>query len=66
MRGLDNLIEVVVACLSAACRDELSLLDRARIDSMITVVDAARLLEHFADELDVAELGIGADEDDER
>ena len=46
--------------------DELSLLDRALIDSMITVVDAARLLDHFADDLDVAELGIGADEDDER
>jgi G3E family GTPase len=46
--------------------DELSLLDRALIDSMITVVDAARLLDHFADDLDVAELGIGADEDDQR
>jgi len=46
--------------------DELSLIGRAHLDSMTTVVDAHRLLDHF-DEIDeLAEMGIGRDEDDQR
>lgn len=56
----------VAATFIVDTEDELSLVDRTVVDSMITVVDAARLLEHFDEDLDVAEAGIGADEDDER
>ncbi|MDG1086542.1 MAG: GTP-binding protein, partial [Acidimicrobiales bacterium] len=46
--------------------DELSLLGRAHLDSMTTVVDAHRLLDHF-DEIDeLADMGIGRDKDDRR
>jgi len=43
--------------------DDLSLLGRAHLDSMTTVVDAHRLFDYF-DEVD--ELGIGRDDDDQR
>jgi G3E family GTPase len=46
--------------------DDHSLLERAHIDSMTTVVDAARLLDHFDDIAELAELGIGRDESDVR
>ncbi len=46
--------------------DELTLTDRARVDSMITMVDAARLLEFLDSDADLTDLGIGADEGDER
>ena len=46
--------------------DELTLTDRARVDSMITMVDAARLLEYLNSDADLTELGIGAEEGDER
>jgi G3E family GTPase len=46
--------------------DDLSLVDRAHIDSMTTVVDAHRLLDHFDDVDELAELGIGRDSDDQR
>jgi len=45
---------------------ELSLLDRAHLGSMTTVVDAHRLLGHFDEVDELAELGIGRDADDER
>ena len=46
--------------------DELALTERTRVDSMITVVDAERMLQHLNSEDDLTDLGIGADEDDER
>ena len=46
--------------------DELTLTERARVDSMITVVDAARLLEHLDSDANLTDLGIGAEEGDER
>ena len=46
--------------------DELSLLERAHLDSMTTVVDAHRLLDHFDEVDELAELGIGRDGDDAR
>ncbi len=46
--------------------DELSLLERAHLDSMTTVVDAHRLLDHFDEVDELAELGIGRDSDDQR
>lgn len=46
--------------------DELSLLERAHLDSMTTVVDAHRLLDHFDEVDELAELGIGRDSEDQR
>jgi len=46
--------------------DELSLLGRAHLDPMTTVVDAHRLLDYFDEVDELAELGIGRDEDDQR
>lgn len=46
--------------------DALSLIGRAHIDSMITVVDAPRLLASFGEIDELAELGIGRDDEDDR
>jgi G3E family GTPase len=48
--------------------DELgtSLEQIARLDTMVTVVDAARFLDHFDSIEELAELGIARDEDDDR
>ena len=46
--------------------DNLSLLERAHLDSMTTVVDAYRLLGYFDKVDELAELGIGRDDDDAR
>ena len=48
--------------------DELghSLSATARLDTMVTVVDASRFLVHFDELHDLAELGIGRDTDDDR
>lgn len=46
--------------------DELSLIERSHLDSMTTVVDAHRLLSHFDEVDELAELGIGRDSDDQR
>ena len=56
----------VAATFIVDTEDELSLIERARVDSMITVVDAERMLEQINSEDDLAELGIGADETDDR
>ena len=46
--------------------DELSLRGRAHLDSMTTVVDAHRLLDHFYEIDELAEMGIGRDHEDHR
>ena len=46
--------------------DELSLPGRAHLDSMTTVVDAHRLLDYFEEVDELAEMGIGRDELDDR
>jgi G3E family GTPase len=46
--------------------DDLSLIGRAHIDSMVTVVDAERLLTYFDEVDELAELGIGRDDGDDR
>ena len=46
--------------------DDLSLIGRAHIDSMVTVVDAQRLLTYFDAVDELAELGIGRDDEDDR
>jgi G3E family GTPase len=48
--------------------DELghSLSATARLDTMLTVVDASRFLDHFDELHDLAELGLGRDVDDDR
>ncbi|MFN6119899.1 MAG: GTP-binding protein, partial [Actinomycetes bacterium] len=43
-----------------------SLSDLARLDTMLTVVDASRFLEHFEVLEELAELGIGRDDEDDR
>lgn len=43
-----------------------SLSDVARLDTMLTVVDASRFLERFEELEELAELGIGRDDEDDR
>jgi G3E family GTPase len=43
-----------------------SLVDLARLDTMATVVDAARFIEFFDEIADLVELGVGRDDDDTR
>jgi G3E family GTPase len=43
-----------------------SLSDVSRLDTMLTVVDASRFLEHFEVLEELAELGIGRDDEDDR
>ena len=46
--------------------DDMSLVDKTRVDSMISMVDAERMLQHLNSDSDLTDLGIGADEDDQR
>lgn len=46
--------------------DGQSLSDVARLDTMVTVVDASNFLARFEELAELAELGIGRDEDDDR
>jgi G3E family GTPase len=56
----------VAATFMFDTEDELSLLGRAHLDSMTTVVDALRLLDHFDEVDELAAMGIGRDEQDDR
>ncbi len=46
--------------------DGLSLSSRARLDTMVSVVDASTFLERFAVLEELAELGVGRDDEDDR
>lgn len=46
--------------------DGVSLSSVARLDTMLTVVDASRFLEHFEVLEELADLGLGRDEEDDR
>ncbi len=46
--------------------DGASLASVARLDTMVTVVDASRFLDHFDELVDLAELGVARDDEDDR
>jgi len=56
----------VAATFLFADENGKSLSSVARLDTMLTVVDASRFIEHFSELEDLAELGIGRDEADDR
>jgi G3E family GTPase len=56
----------VAATFLFEAEDGTSLAETARLDTMLTVVDASRFLHHFEELEELAELGIGRDVDDDR
>lgn len=63
--GISEPMPVAAAFLFAG-EDGTSLGDVARLDTMLTVVDAARFLDHFEQLEDLAELGLARDDEDDR
>ncbi len=56
----------VAATFLFEAEDGTTLADLARLDTMVTVVDAARFIELFDEIDDLVELGVGRDEEDDR
>jgi G3E family GTPase len=56
----------VAATFLFESEDGESLSQVARLDTMVTVVDASRILEHFGVLEELAEMGIGRDDEDDR
>ena len=63
--GISEPLPVAATFLFEA-EDGASLSQVSRLDTMVTVVDASRFLEHFAVLEELAELGIGRDDEDDR
>jgi G3E family GTPase len=56
----------VAATFLFEAEDGASLSQVSRLDTMLTVVDASRFLEHFAALEELADMGIGRDDEDDR